>query len=117
MNLQAQVFVNKKNINLLEIQYIEVWDKFQGAEDVYFAMVDYGQKDDATDLEGHALRITSKKGSTSRFNSMVEILNFLHQNGWELVQVKEIGKYESSYLMRKKTSDINSLVDRSSISN
>jgi len=113
LNLQAQVFVAKKNINVLKIQYIEVWDKFQGTEGVYYAMVDYGQKDDPTDLEGHQLRITSKKGSTSRFNSIVEILNFLDENGWELIQIREIGKYESSYLMRKKKSDMNGLVDSS----
>ncbi len=101
---QAQVIVNNVNINDRSIEYIEVWDKFDEAKQRYYAMIDYGQMDDRkNDENGILLRITSEGGLALEFNSSTHILNFLHRNGWELMQVKEMNDYDS-YLMRRKGS-------------
>lgn len=100
--MYAQVYVNNVNINDRNIEYVEVWDLFDEDSNKFVALLDYGQEDDRdNDRKGNMLRITSAKGTPLLFNGSVHVLNFMHQNGWEIIHIKDMGKYES-YLMKRQ---------------
>ncbi len=103
MLLSAQVMVNGVNINNKDLEFIEVWDNFNEATNEFNAMIDYGQHDDLKkDKKGNKLKITEGK-SFKGFNSVMEMVNFMYANGWEMYHVKKLGGYEESYIMRKKS--------------
>lgn len=96
----AQIFVNQKNVNATNYQYLEVWEKFNRGSEKFSVMVDYGQ-DTHTDNGRAKLKMHDSKGSFLEFNSVVSILNYFHLNGWELVQVKQTDDIES-YLLKRR---------------
>ena len=102
----SQVFVNKKDINKRVVNYVEVWEKYNKETDKFFAMVDYGQIDDKRDSEGLLLKMTNDKGQILEFNGIIDIVNYMSRNGWEVLHVKTIDKYES-YIMKRKNDAMN----------
>lgn len=101
----SQVFVGNVNINERKVQYLEVWEKYNKDSDRFFAMVDFGQMDDREDKSGMKLRMTNAGGQDLEFNGIVNILNFMHSNGWEVMHVKTVGEYESFIMTRKETAE------------
>jgi hypothetical protein len=97
----AQVYVNQKNINTANYQYIEAWGKYNRASDKFFVMVDYGQ-DVESDSQNTHLKMHNGTGEILQFNSIVAILNFLYVNGWELVTLKNNNEVESYILKKRK---------------
>jgi len=97
----AQIFVNQKNINVTNYQYIEVWEKFNKGSGKFHVMVDYGQ-DLTSDKKGTRLKMHTNKGGILEFNSVVAILNYLHMNGWELTATKTTEGIES-YLLKRRS--------------
>ena len=98
----AQVYVNKVNINDRDIQYVEVWEKYDNDKKRFMGLLDYGQFDDRkNDKEGKLLRMTNQEGLAIEFNGIVHILNHMYRNGWEVMHVKAIDNYES-YIMKRK---------------
>lgn len=97
----AQIFVNQKNLNQTNYQYIEVWDKYNKASGKFQVMVDYGQ-DIASDKKGTRLRMHNSQGGLMEFNSVIAILNFMHLNGWELTATKTTEDIES-YILRRRS--------------
>lgn len=97
----AQIFVNNVDVNLRPIQYIELWEKYNKTNDKFFAMLDYGQQDDLTDKEGKNLLLTNNKGQYLEFNGIVDALNFMYRNGWEVMQPKTIGNVQT-YILQKR---------------
>ncbi len=101
MSAQAQVYVNKVNVSAKSVAYIEVWEKYDEDRGSYVALVDYGQNDDRKlDKKGEMLRITNEKGAVIDFNGIMHVLNYLHKQGWEIMHIKSLGKFES-YVMRR----------------
>ena len=98
----AQIIVNKVDVNDRPLQYIEVWEKFNKDNGKVFALLDYGQQDDLNDKEGMHLFVTNKEGQKLQFNSVVDALNFLYRNGWEVLHVKNTDGIQS-YILRKRT--------------
>jgi hypothetical protein len=78
----SQVYVNGKNINEnLDLEYIElIVDRRAFNQGQVFAVVDYGQIIRAFTWRQH--RIKDEKGEDKRFNSEMDIFNFLFKNGW-----------------------------------
>ncbi|MBC8111557.1 MAG: hypothetical protein H7Y04_10895 [Verrucomicrobia bacterium] len=78
----AQVFVEKKDINLLtEIEYIElIIDRRGFNRGQVFAIIDYGQTIRWFELRRY--RIQNEKGEDKLFGSEMDIFNFLYQNQW-----------------------------------
>lgn len=97
----SQILVNKKDINKRAINYAEVWEKYNKETGKFFAMVDYGQVDDKKDTEGMNLKMTNDQGQYLEFNGIIDIINYMGRNGWEVLHVKTIDKYES-YVMKRK---------------
>jgi hypothetical protein len=97
----AQVYVNKVDVTYSPVQYIELWEKFNKGNEKLFAMIDYGQQDDLSDEEGRSLVVTNKNGQYLEFNSMVDVLNYMYRNGWEVMHPKTTGDIQS-YIMRKR---------------
>ncbi len=101
----AQVYVNQKNLSNSNEQYIEVWEKYNQASGKFYAMVDYGQ-DIIDENDGVRLKIHGPQNNFLQFNNTVAILNYMHLNGWELIQVKKTADIES-YLMQRRREFIN----------
>ena len=102
----GQVVVSKTDVNSLEIEYVEVWGKWDEKAQLYTAMLDYGQFDDRkTDKAGAGLRVCDKAGQVMAFNSMVHVLNYMHRNGWEVMDSRDIGG-EVAYMLRRRTDAI-----------
>ncbi|MEO1627517.1 MAG: hypothetical protein AAFV25_20365, partial [Bacteroidota bacterium] len=82
-------------------------EKFDNDKKRYMGLVDYGQYDDRkNDKEGKMLRITNQEGIAIEFNGIMHILNFMHRNGWEVMNVKAVDDYESYVMKRKEMFDI-----------
>jgi len=97
----SQVFVNKQDVNKRSIQYVEVWEKYNKDTQKFFAMVDYGQEDDKSDASGNMLMMTNDEGQTLEFNGIIDIINYMARNGWQVLHIKTIDKYESFVMHRK----------------
>ncbi|MFT5166605.1 MAG: hypothetical protein ACI8P3_001837 [Saprospiraceae bacterium] len=96
----AQIYVNQKNINAANYEYIEVWGKYNRATDKFFVMVDYGQNIASDDKNTH-LKMHNRTGGQLQFNSIIAILNFVYLNGWELATLKRTNEIESFILKRR----------------
>ncbi|MDX2302197.1 MAG: hypothetical protein NW226_05320 [Microscillaceae bacterium] len=99
--LQAQIYVNKKDINqLTDIVYIEVIidsRAFRGGRS--FAILDYGQL--IRGFTARENRITNERGEDELFNGEMDVFNFLHRKGWihETTYAKEAYVY---HIFRRK---------------
>ena len=95
----AQVVVNNVDINSnKDIKYIEVNFIRNGKK--YNARVDHGQPQVGANSED--LLVTGPNKQAIEFNSNVEGINFLHKNGWEVVNALVTPGTAPVYLMRRK---------------
>ena len=100
---KAQIYADGVNLNEKEdLTYIEL----VGINTAIWGMklkifVDYGQKLKVL----KPTKITDEKGKTMKFNTMVHVLNYFYQNGWELEAFSRAtvnGKVTTSYILRRK---------------
>jgi len=67
-------------------------------------MIDYGQKTNFWKPQNNML--TSEEGKPIKFNSMIDVLNLMHSEGWEFVNAYAIGDAQKGYvyhwLLKKK---------------
>ncbi len=78
--LQAQVYVNGKNINeMREVVYIELIVDNRAFQRQPFAIIDYGQLI-RPPFTNH--RVSDERGQDKRFNGEMDMFNFLYINGW-----------------------------------
>lgn len=106
LHASGQVLVDGENINDLSITYCQII----GINRIGFAgtrvWVDYGQpKFVANHL--NAQRISGRDQQPIKFNTVIDALNFLVANGWELVSSSitsdnEGGASRFIYLLRKR---------------
>ncbi|MFT7453249.1 MAG: hypothetical protein ACI9VN_003987, partial [Patescibacteria group bacterium] len=75
-------------------------------------MLDYGQQDDLKDRAGKLLFVTNQKGQYLEFNSMVDALNFMFRNGWEVMHAKTSAKVQSYILKKRNGFTMNSSVKK-----
>lgn len=77
----GQVFVNDVNINELDIKYCQLFGfDTSPVGKKSLVMVDYGQKGEFTKSQS----IKDSEGKDIDFNGMIDALNFMYKNGWEL---------------------------------
>ena len=95
----GQIFVGKSDINTRYLQYIEIWDKPIKSIGKSYALVDYGQQSDEDNKA--SWRISNRNGFPLEFNGIVDVLNYMYRNGWEIVHNKSTNGYES-YLMKRR---------------
>ena len=95
----GQIFVGKTDINNRHLQYIEIWDKPIKSTGKYYALVDYGQISDEDN--NSSWRISNRNGTPIEFNGVVDVLNYMYRNGWEIMHNKSTDGYES-YLMKRR---------------
>lgn len=98
----AQVYVDGKNLNDMDVTYIELLGVNTSLIGVKMKIyVDYGQKVKLFKPS----KITTKDGKVKKFNTMMDALNFFYKNGWEFVQFSQgtlNGKLRISYLLKKR---------------
>lgn len=95
----GQIFVGKADINTRHLQYIEIWDKPIKSIGKSYALVDYGQMSDNDNKV--SWRISNRNGAPIEFNGVVDVLNYMYRNGWEIMHNKSTEGYES-YLMKRR---------------
>jgi hypothetical protein len=98
----AQVSVNGVNINELEhVKYVELVAVGRLLSNKVTISVDYGQA--RTVFRRQTIR--NKDGKSISFNSIIDALNFMENNGWTYVNNYAItaeGNNESHYLLKRK---------------
>ncbi len=98
----SQVFVNETNINEKAgtyIQLVGVNTSLFGTK--YQIYVDYGQK--VKNFKSY--KIKDATGKVKKFNTMMDALNFMYDNGWDFVNYNaEIisGKVRNVYLLKRR---------------
>ncbi len=95
----GQIFVGKTDINDRSLQYIEIWDKPIKSIGKSYALVDYGQMSEKDN--NSSWRISNRNGTPIEFNGIVDVLNYMYRNGWEIMHNKSTDGYES-YLMKRR---------------
>lgn len=99
MTAGAQVMVGKTDINTRYVQYVEVWDKPAKTDGKYLAMVDYGQATQDDAVTNWA--VNNMNGQPMEFNGVIDMLNFMYRNGWEVMTTKTTEGYESYFMKRR----------------
>lgn len=98
----SQVYVNEVNINEKAgtfIQLVGVNTSVFGTK--YQIYVDYGQKVKA--FKGY--KIKDAAGNVKKFNTMMDALNFMYDNGWDYVNYNSqmvSGKIRNVYLLKRR---------------
>jgi len=98
----SQVYVNDVNINEKAGKYIQlvgVNTSLFGTK--YKIYVDYGQK--VKNFKTY--KIKDANGNVKKFNTMMDALNFMYDNGWDFVNYNaEIigGKVRNVYLLKRR---------------
>lgn len=81
-NANSQVIVNDVDVNQMDVKYVELVGQRAFGFGKVKVIVDYGQEMKLFQSQ----KIKSADGTNAKFNSMVDALNFMDANGWELVQ-------------------------------
>ncbi|CAN5317069.1 hypothetical protein BH09BAC4_BH09BAC4_02390 [soil metagenome] len=89
--VKAQVVVNGTNVNNLDIQYIKLigydkWSVHSKTSSEAMVWLDFGQ---GLDLRKSSEFLRPAEGNGQEpvhFKSVIEALNYLYRNGWELIQ-------------------------------
>jgi hypothetical protein len=98
----AGVIVNDKDINEMDISYCQLLAKSKMLSKKVKIVVDYGQKQK---LMGKSQKIMGSDGKAKEFYSVVDALNFMDKNGWELVDSYFLTSGKSNvlhFLFKKK---------------
>ena len=97
----TQVVINDININELDIEYVELVGRSKLNPTKIKVIVDYGQP---FSFKSQAIR--GVNGNKAAFNSMIDALNFMNDNGWEFVSnyvIKTETEITTRYILRKKS--------------
>lgn len=101
--LDAQVIVDGIDINKVDrIKYCQLVGRLKGLSNKIIVNVDYGQ---ARTFLGKQQSITGRDGKKQAFNSMIDALNFMEENGWSFVQLESITIETNTtfyYLLKRK---------------
>lgn len=98
----AAIVVNGVDINKLDIKYCQLLSKGKMLSTKVKIIVDYGQKQK---LFGKVQKIEDSDGKSKKFNSPIDALNFMANNGWELVDSYFLTSGKSNvlhFLFKKK---------------
>jgi hypothetical protein len=96
----AQIEVDGTTINDIDIEYVELVGRQKFLSLKIKVFVDYGQ-----DFSWKQQTIRGADGKNMAFNSMVDALNFMNENGYEYVNnylVQTDNEVTYRYLLRKK---------------
>jgi len=99
---QAQVTVVDVNINEMDIQYCSLVGFQKFLSNKIIVNINYGQP---RKFFGKAQLVKGKDGKNQVFNSMIDALNFMDQNGWDYVNNYVVTTNNQSvyhYLLRKR---------------
>ena len=96
----AQEFTRSEEYCSVEVECV-----FQkGATRTYGALVDYGQPILRQGINStiRGRRLTDEYGERMRFNSAIDILNYMNADGWELVEVIVKSDTDREFIMKRK---------------
>ena len=100
----SQVIVEGKNINEMKtIKLCEVVGVAKFLSNKVTIRIDYGQKTKFASSKG--TKVTTKSGNDITFNSVIDALNYMENNGWERVDSYTLTSGNTNvyhHLFRKK---------------
>lgn len=95
--------VNDVKLSDLKEEYIEVTEYRRLLGEKTFISVDYGQKRDVNNFREVVVR--DDKGKYLEYNSVIDFINKMKPNGYELFQVYTLGNGDASfprYILKRK---------------
>jgi hypothetical protein len=96
----SQIYVQGKSLDeIYDGHYLKVCEFPRPFELQISAYLDYGQTPDLLD---RTFRITNEKGEVKIFKSSIDLMNFIAQNGWELVPIAPQGEDHCLLFKRSK---------------
>ncbi len=106
-NATAQLMVNRVDVNSLDIQYCQLVGGYSNWGTKVTVYLDYGQANFQRAAYWELRRIDSLGKYTERFDTIMQAVNYVGKNGWEVVSFQIIPANRDSYnqfiyLMRKK---------------
>lgn len=108
VSVQAQVFVDGVNINDQDITYCQIIGNNRSGIMGTRIWIDFGQPKFAANYYNQQ-QISGQDRRRINFNSVIDALNFVTRNGWELVSSHVTSTEGSSdtfvYLLRKRPID------------
>lgn len=109
IDVNAQVIVDGTDINRLDIRYIQVSIAPNAINKNVRVEIDFGQERAGQNPGVFTSKISNAQGETLRFSSVMEVINFLDKNDWEVEDFStnlEFNSVENKvvyfYLMRRK---------------
>ena len=101
-NLNAQVVVDGIDINKIDrIKYCQLVARGKGLSNKIIVNVDYGQALPVFKQQA----ITGRDGKKRVFNSIIDALNFMEENGWAFVQLESVTEENNTtfyYLLKRR---------------
>jgi hypothetical protein len=108
MLIQAQVLVNEKSINEMDVQFVELVVAIKGQPTTGIIYIDYGQYNFYWEVlpKNNPIQIISDTSSkdVNNGNTMI-IFNLMIKNGWEFISsstLSQTNSHQVRYLMKKK---------------
>ena len=108
-NALGQLMVNRVDVNSLDIQYCQLVCEHRTGltREKVEVYIDYGQANFQRSVYWELRRIDSLGKYTQRFDTVMQAVNYVEKNGWEVVSFQVThttsGSYDQFiYLMRKK---------------
>jgi hypothetical protein len=99
----AQIYVKGQELDqIYEGNYLKVCEWPRPLERQMMAYVDYGELPDLLD---RTYRITNLDGGAKYFKSQIDLINFITDNGWQLLQIAPQGEDGCLFYERKKKSE------------
>ncbi|MGM9508082.1 hypothetical protein ACS5NO_10150 [Larkinella sp. GY13] len=103
----AQLMVNRVDVNSLDVQYCQLVGEYPTWGTKAKVYIDYGQASFQRVAYWELRRIDSLGKYTERFDTVMQAINYVEKNGWEVVSFQVThaasGSYDQFiYLMRKK---------------
>lgn len=101
----AQVYVDGENINEKDIQYCMLYARNPTSISKADVWIDHGQR--FVRSEWRRMQIAGSDRKSIVFNSVIDALNFMVRNGWEMITSQNSYTKDGSedlfmYLLRKK---------------
>jgi hypothetical protein len=101
INMQGQT-VNGIPLKDIDVQYVQIVGISQVFGNKLQIQIDFGQNDKL--FSGKDTQLLDKEGKALKFNSMIDALNFMNDNGYSFTfaYAVTVGNYNAYYYLLKK---------------
>jgi hypothetical protein len=108
MLMHSQVIVDGKNLNEMDLEYVEIVGVIKGQPRTTSVYIDYSQVGFIWEIvvkKNPVQTITDTNDVIAKKNNIMSVLNLMTKNGWKYVgsnSLSQTNSHQIRYLMRKK---------------